>query len=419
MKRIREALAATAKRIRRVPQALVAAAKRIRRRPRLLAAVAICVCLVLVVGSSVFLMASGGSAAGSPSPAPTGSPIAALPTPTATPIPTLPSLIPSVTPSASPTSSATAGLYPDLTSPYADLDGVLTTPALAHQLPMAIMIDDAAAARPQAGFNGASIVYQAPADGGQTRYMLVFQEGSSANVGPVRSARPYFVRWAAEYHALLGHYGGDHQSLTQVIPGLAKSIYNMDDLNGGSCPYHRISTRRMPHNAYTNTSALRACLPKKHYPTTIDPAVPLRPFTDDLPLDQRPSAATITIPYRGQVVGYTYVRSTDSYLRSIDGRPQIDQSNMTRVTARNVIVLWQSLTTYVEPGHIRPVVGQIGTGPAIVFRDGQAIAATWRKDDDTDLTRLYDASGHQIPLVRGRIFIQIVPNGTKVTHTEK
>ncbi len=374
---------------------------------------------MLVVSSFVFLIGPGSSGGGSPSPAPTGSSIAALPTPATTPTPTLPALVPSITPSATPTSGVAGVLYPDLTGPYADLDGVLTTPALAHRLPMAIMVDDAPAARPQAGFNGASIVYQAPADGGQTRYMLVFQEGSSGDVGPVRSARPYFVRWAAEYHALLGHYGGDHQSLTQVIPGLAKSIYNMDALSGGGCPYHRISTRLMPHNAYTNTNALRACLPKKHYPATIDPTVPLRPFTDDLPLDQRPSAATITIPYRGQVVGYTYVRSTDSYLRSVDGRPQIDQSNMTRVTARNVIVLWQSLTTYVEPGHIRPVVGQIGTGKAMVFRDGQAIPATWQKKNDTDLTRLYDASGQEISLVRGRIFIQIVPTGTKVTHTQK
>ena len=88
------------------------------------------------------------------------------------------------------------------------------------------------------------------------------------------------------------------------------------------------------------------------------------------------------------------------------------------MTARNVVVLWQSLTTYTEPGHTRPVVGQIGKGQAMVFRDGLAIPATWQKNDDTDLTRLYDASGQEIPFVRGRIFIQVVATGTKVTHTE-
>ena len=405
-------------RIKGLFQALAAAANRVKRRPRILAALAIGICLVLVASSFVLLSGLGPSAASS-SPAPTGTSIAALPTMGATATTTATTPAPSPTPAASFVSDLAGGIFPDLSSPYADLDGVLTTPALAHRLPMAIMIDDQASARPQSGFNGASIVYQAPADGGQLRYMLVFQEGTSTDIGPVRSARPYYVRWAAEYHALLGHYGGDNQSLKEVIPAMSQSIYNMDALNGGGCPYHRITTRPMPHNAYTNTNSLLACLPRKHYPATIDTKVPLRPFTDDLPRGQRPSHATITIPYRNQVVGYTYVPSTDSYVRSIGGQPQIDMATNKRVTARNVIVLWQSLTTYVEPGHNRPVVGQIGTGPATVFRDGQAIAATWQKKDDTDLTRLYDASGNEIPLVRGRIFVQIVPTGTKVTHTQK
>lgn len=32
-----------------------------------------------------------------------------------------------------------------------------------------------------------------------------------------------------------------------------------------------------------------------------------------------------------------------------------------------------------------------------------------------DLARFYDASGKEVPLVRGRIFIQVVPTGTSVT----
>ena len=388
---------------------------RFKRRPKVFAAVAVgAACLAIVAGSSLFLVLRGGSEAASSSPtlgpSSAGSiAVSQAPTPT-------PGLN---TPSGATTPGPTGGLYPDLNGPFADLDGVLTTPALAHRLPMAIMIDDAPAARPQSGFNGASIVYHAPADGGQLRYMLVFQEGDSIDIGPVRSARPYYVRWAAEYHALLGHYGGDNQSLKQVIPALAKSIYNMDALGGGGCPYHRITTRGMPHNAYTNTNALRTCAAKKKYPATIDPKVPLRAFLDDLPLDLRPSAATISVPYRSEVVGYTYDRKTDSYLRSTGGQPQIDMATKKRVTARNVVVLWQSLTTYVEPGHNRPVVGQIGKGQAMVFHDGMAIRATWQKKDDTDLTRLYDASGHEIAFVRGRIFIQVVATGTKVAHAEK
>ena len=48
-------------------------------------------------------------------------------------------------------------------------------------------------ARPQSGFNAASVVWQAPAEGGIPRYMMVFAEGNPTSVGPVRSSRVYFV----------------------------------------------------------------------------------------------------------------------------------------------------------------------------------------------------------------------------------
>jgi len=53
----------------------------------------------------------------------------------------------------------------------------------------------------------------------------------------------------------------------------------MDALYLGGCPYHRITTRISPHNAYTNTAALIACLPKRGYPTTYQ-KLPTRPFKE-------------------------------------------------------------------------------------------------------------------------------------------
>jgi hypothetical protein len=300
---------------------------------------------------------------------------------------------------------------------YADLDGVLTTADLAHRLPLAIMIDDSAAARPQSGFSSASIVYQAPADGGEDRYMLIFQEGTATDIGPVRSARPYFVLWAAEYKALFGHYGGDPTSLQHVIPANIENLYNMDDLNGGSCPYHRITTRVMPHNAYTNSAVLISCTAKLHYPATYQ-NLPVRTFRDDSPLSQRPATQSISIPYHTGTIGYKFDAATDSYLRMVGGKPQIDPANKHQVTARNVIVMFQALSydTVSDPGHNRPVVANVGSGKAVVFEEGKAIVGTWKKTSNTALTRFYDSSGNEIPLVRGEIFIQSVPIGTAVTY---
>ena len=62
------------------------------------------------------------------------------------------------------------------------------------------------------------------------------------------------------------------------------------------------------------------------------------------------------------------------------------------------------------------MLDQIGTGKALVFRDGHVIAGTWRKDTAAGLTRFFDDAGTEVTLVRGRIFIQVVATGTKVTY---
>jgi hypothetical protein len=282
------------------------------------------------------------------------------------------------------------------------------------------MIDDNVQARLQAGFNAASVVYQAPADGGEDRYMLVFQEDDADSVGQVRSGRPYFVRWASEFRSGFAHSGDDAKTLQQVIPAMDESlIYDVDALNKGGGAFHRITTRAAPHNAYTSTALLRKVAGRLGAPESMVGGLPSWTFVEDGPPDGRPASGTITVPYGRGAAGYTYDPKANAYLRSVAGRPQTDQRDGKRVVARNVIVLFQRLSydPESEPGYRRPILGQVGSGEAIVFRDGVRFDSTWKKDGIGGLTRVYDASGLEIPLVRGPVFVQVVPTGTKVTTT--
>jgi hypothetical protein len=337
------------------------------------------------------------------SPPATGTP---APTPTPTPSPTV-----------RPTPRPTATPRPTPVPAYAALDGMPTEPQRANRLPLAVMIDDNVIARAQSGFNAASIVYQAPADGGEDRYMLVFQELDAPDVGPVRSGRPYFVNWAAEYRAGFAHYGGDLK-MQQYVPTInGRLLYDINALGTGSKAYHRIGTRSAPHNGYTSTDALWATAARLGAPAAMVAEVGLRPFKDDAAFKERPTGGSISVPYRTGAVDYTYDRASNSYLRSVAGAPHVDPVDGKRVVARDVIVLFMKLTvdTKTEPGHSRPVLAQIGEGTALVFRDGTVVSGTWKKADAGDLTRLFDADGKEIALNRGRIFIQVVATGTNVT----
>ena len=340
---------------------------------------------------------------------PTNSPVPSA-APSATP---LPSAVPS--PSAEPTDPGPT-LAPD--ADYAPLDGVVGNPSVRLRLPVAIMVDDNVQARPQYGFNAASIVYQAPADGGETRYMMVFQEVDAKRVEPIRSGRPYFVNWASEYRSAFAHYGGDLKTRLYLPIIDDKYIYDIDALGGSGPAFHRDKARKAPHNAVASSMSVRQRAVKEGAPAMMLPGLGVRPFADDLAAAQRPPKGSIRIPYNRGATSYTYDNARNLYLRSVAGKAQIDATDGKRVTARNVVVMWMrvSVDPESEPHHNRPLLDHIGSGKALVFRDGHMITATWKKPSAFALTRFYDAAGAEIPLVRGRIFIQVVPMGAKVTY---
>jgi hypothetical protein len=117
-------------------------------------------------------------------------------------------------------------------------------------------------------------------------------------------------------------------------------------------------------------------------------------------------------------VGYQFDPATDEYIRLLNGENQIDPANNQQVIARNIIVMFQTISNdYLDSAGIQRIaIANVGSGKAIVFKEGKAITGTWKKTTDTALTRFYDDSGNEIPLVRGEIFIQSVPPGTAVTY---
>jgi hypothetical protein len=127
------------------------------------------------------------------------------------------------------------------------------------------------------------------------------------------------------------------------------------------------------------------------------------------------------VPYSTNVITWYYDRASNRYRRSIDGRAHIDPADGKRVTATNVVVLFQKfrIDTKIEPGHARPVLKTTGTGRAWIYREGRVVKARWVKERDVALTRLVDDNGVEIPLIRGRTFFQVVPTGTKVTHRSR
>src|SRR5581483_11922210 len=106
--------------------------------------------------------------------------------------------------------------------------------AWSKRRPLAVMIENSTDARPQSGVSYADAVYETVAEGGITRFMAVFYCNSlpEVQVGPVRSARTYFLDWESEYDALYAHVGGANDSNHGPADALGQiETYKIRDLN--------------------------------------------------------------------------------------------------------------------------------------------------------------------------------------------
>jgi hypothetical protein len=312
-------------------------------------------------------------------------------------------------PSAVVTPSPTPILVP------APLTGRLVKPALAARHPIAVMVDDQAGARPQSGFNQASVVWQAPAEGGIPRYMLIFGEGDPPAVGPVRSSRYYFITWAAEWRALYVHVGGSPQAMsTLAASGSGQLVYNADEFRWGGTFLWRIPQRPSPHNVYTDGKHLRALAARVG--ATAPAAGPAWTFGPGAPLADRPAGARLEITYPANRIAYRYDRASNTYPRFVGGEPQIDAADGRQVAPENVVVMTVVFGPLNDghPNKRRLEAQNIGRGPAWIASNGVTIRGTWRKASIDAPTRFYGSDGREIVLTAGQTFVQVVPPGTPV-----
>jgi hypothetical protein len=306
--------------------------------------------------------------------------------------------------------------------------------------PLGVMIENHENARPQSGISGADVVYEAVAEGGITRFLTLFYCQDSGEVGPVRSARTYFLDFISEYgdHPLYTHVGGANQS------GPADALSQIDtygwtgynDMNQFSIgfptfwrDYDRLGhTAATEHTMYSTTQKLWDYAATTRGLTNVskegmpwDKGFVPYVFKDDALVSERPASQTVHLEFwtgdSNYYVDWTYDSKTNLYKRNNGGVPQIDRDINKQLTAKNIVVLLmaQSSANDGYENNVHLLFKDKGTGKAVVFMDGKKITATWRKDKRTSRTILTDSTGNEIKLDRGLIWFEILPTDGVIT----
>lgn len=288
---------------------------------------------------------------------------------------------------------------------YSPLTGnLVATEAATTQAVTGIMIENSPDARPQSGLKNSGVVFEAIAEGGITRFLVIYQQEKPDLIGPVRSVRMYYVDWIAAFNASVAHIGGSAAALAEVRNGSYRDI----DQFFNSAAYYRATDRYAPHNVYTTFARLDALNAAKGYTSST-----FTGFTrKDSVAAEVPAATNISVKISSALYNssYTYDPTTNLYNRSQAGAPHTDRESG-QISPRVVIVMKVNESTVFEDGY-RQAINTIGSGSATIFQDGTVQEVTWSKASRKDQIVFRDAAGVDVPLARGQTWITAVPAGT-------
>lgn len=276
--------------------------------------------------------------------------------------------------------------------------------------PLAVMIGNNPQARPQSGLPQADLVYEFPAEGGITRFMAVYYHGQAKVIGPVRSARPYFMDQALGWDAVFVHVGQSPQSIAYYK---ANKVDHIDEFSRTKA-FWREKSRKVPDNLYTSTDKLKKMVAELKYERDVE--LPAFQFAQEPLKGKGREAQSLEIHYPEKLnrAFFQYEVESGLYKRFTGGKAHLDKETGQQLTAGNVIVQFTSARVFDEEG--RMDVGMLGQGKMLLFSGGRVIEGTWVKKELRRPTQFFDATGEPVTLNPGQTWIQIVPEGTKVAY---
>ncbi|MBI2475482.1 DUF3048 domain-containing protein [Candidatus Uhrbacteria bacterium] len=267
-----------------------------------------------------------------------------------------------------------------------------------------VMIDNHIDAWPQAGIDKAFLVIEAPVEAGISRFLAFYSDDQDVDkIGPVRSARPYFLDWNNELDGLYVHVGGSDSALDQISSG------GTFDLNQYwfDLYFWRALNRYAPHNVYTSTKLLKRYIGTKEQAGVVPKRLyDIWKFKDaDLSGDPEVKKISVTFDKPSYVTQWIFDSKTLRYLRSQSGSVHLTEDG-SQIASDNIVVIVTDVEILDSVG--RRSVRTIGEGKAFLFRDGKQFEGIWKKESESNRLRFYGTDGNEFELNAGVTWIEVI-----------
>lgn len=268
---------------------------------------------------------------------------------------------------------------------------------------LAVKIENSPDARPQMGLEEADIVYEEEAEGGITRFIVLYHCRDAARIGPIRSARETDPVVLQQYgDPLFVHSGGVDSVLRAVDEaGIEQINCNFEE---ETCP--RDESREMPHDVFTSTEALRDF-------SDDEGDTPELVFAfEEQPPEGAKRGREVHLNFSAYAdVFWRYRNNAEVYVRFHEEEPHRLEDGRQVAAANVVVMMVERLNTNRTDvaGNPVPSFDVVGSGDLLVFRNGKVTEGTWGRDAEEEATVLLDRQGEEIALAPGPTWVELFP----------
>lgn len=266
------------------------------------------------------------------------------------------------------------------------------------------IIENSKDARPQSGLTKADIIYETLAEGGIPRFIALFQKNTCAKLGPIRSARPYFIDIAKDYNLSFAHCGGSEEALERVSN---EKLLSINEMQNGST-FYRSTDRKAPHNLYTTSDSILQFIKNKGLNSRTNIGLS---FNDSYYLNSALTPCNSVLVKTGPYYKTSYDYKNGYYEKSMDGTPATDKETGEVIKTKNIVIQITDIILQKDNLH-HLTIRLTGEGDAFVISNGKLIKGKWVKDPNKQGTNLKDLTGLEIPLSSGNTIWHIVDKNT-------
>ena len=313
--------------------------------------------------------------------------------------------------SVTPETKVSEGTVTTEAAPLAPLTGLPDASGATKSRPsLAVKIDNAPDARPQAGLDVADVVYEEVVEGGTTRFIAILHSAAPPLAGPVRSVRPMDPDILAAYHGLFAYSGG----IPAFVSLMRKAPVQDVNVDVATDAYSWDKSRRAPHNTFISPEKL---WPKAKGDNAAPPQAMFEYRATGAPFGEA-DATGVSITYGPRAsAAYDWDAPSATWKRTQNGTPHMTASGA-QVAPDNVVIQFVTTRTlgYRDQSGTNVVESEVvGSGDAWILSGGRITKGKWSKSSQTAVTKYADAAGNPAKLAAGRTWVHFAPIGSPVT----